>query len=200
MKCGKACVLVGCLISSLIVSGFYLTKKLINLREDNPIITNANHSPPTALYPPTQEFADNPDKLLIVNTDPGTSCGSKELVFSEQQLQALPQKTFKTKHTWATVAQEFSGPLLTDVIQQICPQAKEVYLRSLDQYSVTIDVQKVAKYEAILGLKIDGRPLTVREKGPIWLMINTDNLNVAAHNLDNMLVWQLYYIRVLTSD
>ncbi len=200
MKCGKSWVLIGCLISVLIISGFYLTNKLINPRKDNPIITNANHSPPTSLYPPTQEFAGNPDKLLIVNTDPATSCGSKELVFSEQQLQALPQKAFKTKHTWATVAQEFSGPLLTDVIRQICPQAKEVYLRSLDQYSVTIDVKKVAKYEAILALKIAGRPLTVREKGLIWLMINTDSLNIAARTLDNMLVWQLYYIQVLTSD
>jgi len=182
------------------IFGFYLTNNLINPHKDNPMITNANNSPPTSLYPPTQEFAGNPDKLLIVNTDPATSCGSKELVFSEQQLQALPQKAFKTKHTWATVAQEFSGPLLTDVIRQICPQAKEVYLRSLDQYSVTIDVKKVAKYEAILALKIAGRPLTVREKGLIWLMINTDSLNIAARTLDNMLVWQLYYIQVLTSD
>ena len=200
MKCGKSCVLVVCLISILIISGVYLTNKLINPLKDNPIITNANNIPPTSLYPPTQEFADNSDKLLIIQTDPSTSCGSKELVFSEKQLQALPQKAFKTKHTWATVVQEFSGPLLTDVIQQICPQAKEVYLRSLDQYSVTIDFQKVVKYEAILALTIDGKPLTVREKGPIWLMINTDDLNIAARTLDNMLVWQLYYIQVLTSD
>lgn len=199
MKCGKPCIFAVLLIGILAVSGLYLAKKVISPNSDSPIVTSADDMLSTPPYPPIPQPPGNPDKLLIVNTDPSTSCGPKELIFSEQQLQALPQKTFTTKHTWWTSAQEFSGPLMVDAIKQVCPSAEKIYLRSLDQYSVMVDLTKVAKYEPILALKIDGKPLTIREKGPIWVMIDTDGFKLPVRSLDNMFVWQLYYIRVLTS-
>lgn len=200
MQCGKSCVLLISLILVLSVSAVYLFNKLLHPIDDSPIVTNADNMTSTPPYPPIPQPAGNLDKTLILNTDPSTRCGAKELVFSAKQLAELPQKTFKTKHTWAAEAQEFTGPLLADVVKLICPSAREIYLRSLDQYSVMVNLPKVAKYEAILALKIDGKPLTIREKGPIWVMINTDGYNLPLRSLDVMLVWQLYYIRVLTSD
>lgn len=200
MQCGKSCVLIVLLIVVLITSSFYLAGKLLHPLDDSPIVTNADNMPSTPPYPPIPQPAGNRDRVLIVNTDSSTHCGSKELIFSEKQLEELPQKTFKTQHTWATTPQEFSGPLLADVLKKICPSARDIYLRSLDQYSIMVNFSKVAKYEPILALKIDGQPLTIREKGPLWLMINTDGYKVPTRSLDSLFVWQLYYIRILTSD
>lgn len=200
MKCGKSCILILTLFIALLTTGFYLTKQLIHPLDDNPIITNADNLTNIPPYPPIPQPAGNLDKVLIVNTDPNTTCGAKELIFSAKQLQELPQKTFKTQHTWAGVAQEFSGPLLADVLKLACPTARDIYLRSLDQYSVMINFSKVAKYDAILALSVDGKPLAIRDKGPLWLMVNTDAYDLPIRSLDNMLVWQLYYIRILTSD
>lgn len=200
MKCGKSCVLILSLMLVLAVSSIYLTKKLFYPLNDTPIITNADNMATTPPYPPIPQPAGNLDQVLIVNTAPTTSCGSKELIFSEKQLKELPQQTFRTKHTWAVEAQEFTGPLLADVLKLICPSAQDIYLRSLDQYSVMVNFQKVAKYQAILALKINGKSLSIREKGPLWLMINTDGYKVPTRSLDSLFVWQLYYIRVLTSD
>lgn len=63
-----------------------------------------------------------------------------------------------------------------------------------------VNFQAIAKYQPILALKVNGQALTIREKGPLWLMINTDNYKIPPRSLDNIFVWQLYYIRVLTSD
>lgn len=199
MKCGKSCILIALLLIMLSISALYLSKALIHPQEDSPIITSADQFQSTPPYPPIPQPAGNLQQTLIVNTDPATSCGPKELVFSEAQLAALPQKTFKTKHTWAAEAQEFSGPLLADVLKQVCPSARNIYLRSLDQYSIMVDFPKIVKYEPILALRINGKPLTIREKGPIWLIINTDGFKIPPRSLDNMFVWQLYYIRILSS-
>lgn len=200
MKCGKSCLIIFGLILVLAVAGFYLSKNLINPLNDSPIITNADSSSSTPPFPPVPQLAGNREKVLIVETAPSTSCGSKELVFSEKQLQELPQHTFKTRHTWAAEAQEFTGPLLADVLKLICPSAQNLYLRSLDQYSVMVNFKKILNYQAILALKINGKTLSIREKGPLWLMIDTDGHKVPTRSLDNLFVWQLYYIRVLTSD
>lgn len=199
MKCGKSCFLITFLLLTLTVSAFYLSKKLIHPIEDSPVITNADNMQITPPYPPIPQPAGNLEQALIVNTDPSTSCGPKELIFSVKQLQDLPQKTFKTKHTWAASAQEFSGPLIADVLKLVCPNAQDIYLRSFDQYSIMVNFSKIEKYEPILALKIDGQPLTIREKGPLWVMINTDGFNLPTRSLDSMFVWQLYYIRILTS-
>jgi hypothetical protein len=63
-----------------------------------------------------------------------------------------------------------------------------------------VNFQTAEKYQPILALKINGQPLTIREKGPVWLMVDTDGYKIPTRALDNMLVWQLYYIRILTSD
>lgn len=200
MQCGKSCTRLIILSLLLLVTGFYLIKKLIHPFDESPVVIIADQITDSQPYPPIPQPLGNLDKVLIVNTDPSANCGSKELTFSETKLLELPQHSFTTNHTWSTTPQEFSGPLLADVIKLVCPNAREVYLRSLDQYSIMINFQKLAKYQPILALKIDGKLLSIRERGPIWLMVDTNGYKLPARSLDNLLVWQLYYIRIITSD
>lgn len=200
MQCGKPCLLIVVLVIVLASSSLYLTSKLLNPLGDSPIVTQTGNSQSTPPYPPIPQPAGNLEQVLIVQTDPNSNCGAKKLTFSAKQLQALPQISFKTKHTWANTAQEFSGPLLADVLKQTCANARDIYLRSLDKYSVMVDFQSIAKYQPILALKINGQALTIREKGPVWLMIDTDRYKIPPRSLDTIFVWQLYYIHVLTSD
>jgi len=200
MKCRKSCFIIIFLLAALLASGLYLTKKLMHPPDDSPIFTSAESMTSTPPYPPISELVGSLGQVLIVNTDPSTSCGPKQLAFSVKQLEALPQTNFKTRHTWSSEAQEFSGPLLADVLNLVCPKARDIYLRSLDQYSVMVNFSKGSEFKPILALKVDGKPLTVREKGPIWVMVDADGLKIPERSLDNMLVWQLYYIRILSSD
>jgi len=39
-----------------------------------------------------------------------------------------------------------------------------------NDYYVDIPTEDLVKYHAILAMQADGRPLTRREKGPLWLM------------------------------
>ena len=200
MKCGKSCILIALLSVIIVLTTIYLFNKLAHPVVENPIFTTADNMQTTPPFPPIPQPAGNSDKVLIVNSDPSTSCGAKELIFSHKQLEELPQKTFTTKHTWSTEAQEFSGPLLSDVLKLVCPTTRDIYLRSLDQYSVMVNFSQIQKYEPILALKINGKTLTLREKGPLWVMINTDGFKLPERGFDVMLVWQLYYIRILSSD
>lgn len=200
MQCGKPCILIVVLLVVLFSSGLYLTSKLFNHFDDSPVVTNVDNTHTTPPYPPIPQPAGNLEQVLIVQSDPNSNCGAKEFIFSEKQLEELPQKTFKTKHTWSNIAQEFSGPLLADVLKLVCANVRDIYMRSLDQYSVMVNFQTAEKYQPILALKINGQSLTIREKGPVWLMVDTDGYKIPTRALDNMLVWQLYYIRILTSD
>lgn len=199
MKCGKLCFLLLFFIVSTVIAGIYIGKVFLNPSMENPVeVVKADAS--TTYAPPPPTTPGDPNRFLIVEGKKGSGC-EKSVTLSEQQLRSLPQQTFKTSHTWTNAPEELSGPLLADVLQLACPKPKKIYIRALNEYSVSVAFDKVKKYEPILVMSANGKPLSIRDKGPLWVMINFDRFKeIPERSLDEMLVWQLYYISILTSE
>lgn len=122
-----------------------------------------------------------------------------EISFNRAALEALPQYKITTGTDFTTGVATFLGPLALDVIDMIGRSGStRVRLVAANAFSVELEIDELKHYGAILALYMDGRTLTRRDKGPIWLMYPMDaypELDDPEYN--NRLIWQVEVIELL---
>ena len=130
------------------------------------------------------------DLLVIRNaTDPAQA----EARFSEADLLALPQITIRTRTEFTDGVVEFIGPLARDAVAFIdAGAATTVHLVAANDYAFDIPFSDFTDYDVILAMQANGERLTMRDKGPIWLMYPVDDIDdLPGSRFNNRLVWQL---------
>jgi hypothetical protein len=136
------------------------------------------------------------DDLLVISnaTDPARA----EARFSEADLLALPQVTIRTRTEFTDGVTEFVGPLARDAIASIgVGTATKVHLVAANDYAIDIPLSDLTDYDVILALRTDGKRLTIRDKGPIWLMYPLDDhAELQDPMYNNRLIWQLTVIEL----
>jgi hypothetical protein len=135
------------------------------------------------------------DLLVVTNaTDPAQA----EVRFSEADLLALPQVTIRTRTEFTDGVVEFIGPLARDAVAFIeTGAATTVHLVAANDYAIDIPLGDLADYEVILAMQANGERLTIRDKGPIWLMYPLDDhAELQDPMYNNRLIWQLTVIEL----
>ena len=130
------------------------------------------------------------DLLVVRNaTDPAQA----EARFSEADLLALPQVTVRTRTEFTDGVVEFIGPLARDAVAFIeTGTATTVHLVAANDYAIDIPLSDLAEYDVILAMQANGERLSLRDKGPIWLMYPMDDIDeLPDSRFNNRLVWQL---------
>ncbi len=119
--------------------------------------------------------------------------GGVETTFTLAQLKALPQVDIITGNEFVDGQRDFRGPLVRQVLQLGGGGgAVEVRLTAANDYQVEFPAQELRKYDAILALSMDGKALSRRGKGPIWViypMSQHPELRDPVYN--SRLIWQL---------
>ncbi len=113
--------------------------------------------------------------VLTVNGKISVKNTPDAAVFDAALLDALPQKTFVTKTPWFKEPVKFTGPLLRDVLQALKADGKTVNATALNDYKVAIPMSDVLQYDVLLARQINGRVITVREKGPVFIIYPFDS-------------------------
>lgn len=135
---------------------------------------------------------------LITLFNPKLPEGSQLISLSEEELRGLPQVTVRTSNEFVDGTTEFVGPLARDVIDIIGHRASTMAkMTAINDYSVTIDLAEFDQYDVILAMSQDGKALSPRGKGPIWVIYPMDDhpeLQDPFYN--NRLIWQLIRIEL----
>ena len=139
------------------------------------------------------------DTLLSIQALENSGCASTKQ-FNSAQLLALPQQQFVTKHSWSEEAETFSGPLLEDVLNTTCNNTQKIKLTALNDYAIDMDFSEVKKYQPIIALSVNGKRLSIREKGPLWVMLALDEHKIKDRSLDGLMIWQLSDIEILETN
>ena len=130
------------------------------------------------------------DLLVIRNaTDPAQA----EVRFSEAELLALPQVTIRTRTEFTDGVVEFIGPLARDAVAFIeTGAATSLHLVAANDYAIDIPLSDLTDSDVILALQANGERLTIRDKGPIWLMYPVDDHAELQDPIYTIrLIWQL---------
>ncbi|MFP2769966.1 molybdopterin-dependent oxidoreductase [Oceanisphaera sp. KMM 10153] len=124
-------------------------------------------------------------KIAVTNAD-----GKAE--FDMEMLSALPQHEFSTETPWTEGRHHFRGVLLSDLLRRVGAEGAEVRAVALNEYHYDIERELVAEAPLLLTTHLDGQPMKIRHKGPIWLMLPlSDHPRFSTKRYHELLIWQL---------
>ena len=123
----------------------------------------------------------------------------REITLDEAALAALPQVEFETATPWTLGTHRYRGPTLKSVLaQQQVDSASAIDVAALNGYQQRVDLSLFAKVLLTLVRYQDDKPLTRRNKGPLWLLVPLSahpDMDVSA--IHNNMVWQVIRIEVV---
>ena len=90
--------------------------------------------------------------------------------FDLEMLDRLGVHKVETDTPWTTGIVSFEGPLFRDLLHSLDASGETIAAEALNDYRIEIPVAELLEYDVILATRIDGRPLSVRERGPIWVI------------------------------
>lgn len=120
---------------------------------------------------------------------------------TQTELDAMAQQTVDTATPYSHGEVRFSGPLLEDVLEKVMDdeieQGTPITLTALNDYTVHTTVDVLSKADAIIATRKDGIRLSIRDRGPFWLILPlSDRPELDNENYHRLLVWHLHQIRI----
>jgi hypothetical protein len=116
----------------------------------------------------------------------------KDAVFTMEALTKLPQVSFTTKTPWYDQPVKFTGPLLKDVLAAAGAKGEKISLWALNDYHIEMPSADVRAYPVVIARLMNDKPMSVREKGPLFVVYPYDThseLNTELYFTRS--IWQL---------
>ncbi len=136
--------------------------------------------------------------LLTVTGEIGKTNDSNSARFDEEMLATLPQRRIETSTPWTDGKNVFEGVLMSDLFDFLgVKDAQTLRAVALNEYEIASPFSEAIEHGALLAIRMDGKPLTRRDKGPIWIVYPRDgNPRIQDERHDARWVWQLTRIEV----
>lgn len=122
----------------------------------------------TALPPHTQPV------ILTVSGNISRRNQGEVALFDARMLDQLEAHTIRTSSPWFREPVTFSGPRLQAVLEAVGAKGTMLHIVALNDYSVDIPISDAERFEPLLARRINGKELSVREKGPLFLIYPFD--------------------------
>lgn len=132
--------------------------------------------------------------VLTVSGEIGVTNSGDAAEFDFALLESLPVFTLHTTTPWTDGEQVFEGVLMRDLMNQVEAAGTVLQARALNDYMIEIPVNDFEETDVILAYRHNGERMTVRTKGPLWIVYPDDSGNPeAVHRM----IWQLRTIEVV---
>ena len=130
--------------------------------------------------------------------------GAAPVVLDLEAIDALPQSSFETATIWTDEVQSFSGVPVALLLEHagladaIGRQDRTLQLVALNDYRVEIPLDEVTMEVPIVATRIDERTVSIRDKGPYWLIYPfDDDARYRSEEIYKRSIWQLAQMIVL---
>jgi hypothetical protein len=112
--------------------------------------------------------------------------------FDRPMLEALGTSGLETTTPWYNGAVRFEGVRMDRLMQEIGATGKTLIVYAINDYSVEVPVDDFSKFNVILALKRDGKYMSVRDKGPLFMVYPYDSMPELQHQrYYSRSVWQI---------
>jgi len=123
--------------------------------------------------------------------------GGETMVFSFEELEALPQATFETETMWTDGDQEFTGVPLATLLREAGVEGETLRMTALNDYAVEMPMSEIGEDFPIVALRLNGNAISVRDKGPYWIVYPFDSTpEFQTETIFARSVWQLKALSV----
>lgn len=137
------------------------------------------------------------DVVLTVSGDVAPPRNGDAWTFDMAQLRALPSASFTTTTIWTEGPQTFEGVPLNALLKQVGAADGSIEAIALNDYAVTIPTSDATEGGPIIAYNRNGSPLSVRDKGPLWIIYPfDDNSSYKSEEYYSRSIWQLDRLKV----
>jgi hypothetical protein len=141
--------------------------------------------------------APTDEVMLTVSGAIGMTNADGVLALDAALLASLPQHEFTTSTIWTEGTETYSGVLLRDLLAATGATGATVKLTALNDYQITMPAADAAEDGPLLAVLVDGKPMSVRDKGPVWLVYPyDDNAAYRTEQTYARSIWQLNRIEI----
>jgi len=135
--------------------------------------------------------------VLSITGKVGQRNAGQRVDFDMAMLENLPQHSFTMPTPWYTQPRTFSGPLLRDVLRVADARGTLLRAVALNDYKIDIPAQDAEEHDVIVARLLDGKPMPVREKGPLFIVYPfASNAALRSERYYSRSAWQLRTIEV----
>jgi hypothetical protein len=113
-------------------------------------------------------------------------------VFDRDMIEALGMETLVTETPWSDGKATFEGIRGKRLLEVLGHHGQRILAKAINDYTVEIPARDLKTNDLFFALKMNGRYLRVRDKGPIWAIYpfsERPELNKPAYH--NRSIWQL---------
>lgn len=87
-----------------------------------------------------------------------------------EALEALGREDLVTRTPWTQGPQRFGGVPLARLLAAVEARGDRLRAVALNDYAVTMPVAEAVADGAFLATRLDGTPMPVRHRGPVWIV------------------------------
>lgn len=121
------------------------------------------------LLPLRRGQAEGTDPAPVLLTVGRQVASGENIDLTLEQIEALGFETLRTATPWTRGPQVFGGVPLRSLLHGLGASG-DVVASAINHYNVTIPAEDAEKHGAFLATRLDGEPLRLRNRGPIWLI------------------------------
>ena len=135
--------------------------------------------------------------LLTISGRISTTNAVGEARFDLAMLERLAGRKTVTETPWTSGTNTFLGPLGSAILDAVGASGKVLAIKALNDYTCEIPVEDFRKWPVILATRMNDCPLTIRSKGPLFLIYPFDRYPYLYNEIYfNRSVWQVKSIEV----
>ena len=117
--------------------------------------------------------------------------------FDAEMLAALPRQKIVTATPWYDGPRTFEGPLLRDLLAVVGASGRTLKIAALNDYAADVPFADALAYNVVIADRIDGKPIPVRERGPLFIIYPFDQIpQLRTEQYYQRSVWQVKSIEV----
>ncbi|MDR9484222.1 MAG: molybdopterin-dependent oxidoreductase [Sediminimonas sp.] len=121
----------------------------------------------------------------------------RRIALGLDDLRTLPRAAFRTSTNWTAGRERFEGVHLHDLLAYLGVRDGVMRLIGLNGYEARFPVADVRPDGALLAFARNGAPMSIRDKGPLWLVFPFDrDARYRTETYYARSVWQLDRIRI----
>lgn len=125
------------------------------------------------------------------------SAGRLEARLDRAMLEQLGVVEVSTTTPWHSGVTRFEGVLLRAVLGLVEARGGTLLATAHNEYSATLPASDAARYNVILAMKLNGETMTLRDKGPLFIIYPFDSEKTLQNDMTYIRsVWQLRQIDV----
>lgn len=130
--------------------------------------------------------------ILTVFGDISVTNIENTVSFDRKNLLALEATTFETSTIWTEGVHSFTGVSLHTLADLLGLQNGHFFATAVNDYSVEIPLSDAVEGGPIIAYSIDGKEMSLRDKGPLWVIYPYDsNTDFRSEVVYSRSIWQL---------